>query len=226
MYLSDTRLQQSLQRLSRGIPWFSAGISHNASSTPLLPASSLLFTLLHSSALFCTLLHSSALFCTLLHAFPLFCTLFHAVSRCFRLLRPEVRNSCASARPDVCRFRTFGALPGLVFHFLAFLERAEPFRLDVHVMNEKILAPIVGLDETEPLLLIEPLHCALCHGIPPFDSCQACEMRSYHSPLQLPDGTHEYVPHRVFDQSRGRLSRTIDVFCLEWAYFDSATGAS
>jgi hypothetical protein len=38
-------------------------------------------------------------------------------------------------------------------------------------------------------------------------------MRPYHSALQLPDGTHEYVPHRVFDQSRGRLSRTIDVFC-------------
>jgi hypothetical protein len=41
-------------------------------------------------------------------------------------------------------------------------------------------------------------------------------MRSYHSALQLPDGTHEYVPLRIFDQSDERLSRTIDVFCLEW----------
>jgi len=206
MYLSKTRLQQNLQRLSRRIPWFSTGISHNASSTPLLPASP------HFSALF----HAVSRFFTLFLAFSRCFSLFHAVSRCFRLLRPEVRNSCASARPDVCRFRTFGALPRFVFHFLAFLERPEPLRLDVHVMNEKILAPIVGLDETEPLLLIEPLHCALCHGIPPFDSSQACEMRSYHSALQLPDGTHEYVPLRIFDQSDGRLSRTIDVFCLEW----------
>ena len=183
MYLSEKRLQQSLQRLSRRIPWFSTGISHSASSNP-----------------------ASSRFFTPLHAFSFFS----------RLLRPEARHFCASARPDVCRFRTFGALPRFVFHFLAFLERTEPLRLDVHVMNEKILAPIVGLDETEPLLLIEPLHCALCHGIPPFDSSQACEMRSYHSALQLPDGTHEYVPLRIFDQSRGRLSRTIDVFCLEW----------
>jgi hypothetical protein len=49
------------------------------------------------------------------------------------------------------------ALGGLVLHLLTFLKCPIPLHLNVRMVNEKILATIVGNDKPESLLLAEPL---------------------------------------------------------------------
>lgn len=66
--------------------------------------------------------------------------------------------------PNLRRFGAFTALPGGVFHSLAFLEGLETFRDDVAVMDEQILSTIVRRDKTISLLIVEPFYRTACHN--------------------------------------------------------------
>jgi len=78
-----------------------------------------------------------------------------------------IRVSRLSASANVRRLRTFSSRTGVKLHLLTILKGTEPFRNDVAVMNEQILAPIVGSDESVTLLVTEPLHGATSQDLPP-----------------------------------------------------------
>src|SRR5204863_9765878 len=95
---------------------------------------------------------------------------------------PAFRGACAhgSASPSwffsccrpplegghVCCSRTLGPLLGVEADLRALGERLEAAALDGGVMDEEILAGIIGRDETEALVVVEPLHCSCCHVFP------------------------------------------------------------
>src|SRR5262249_2004638 len=59
--------------------------------------------------------------------------------------------------------RALVALLGVVGDLCALLQRAVALAVDAGVMDEQVLLAIVGGDETEPLVVAEPLHCAGRH---------------------------------------------------------------
>src|ERR687897_264901 len=65
--------------------------------------------------------------------------------------------------PDVRGLRALGGLAELVFHLRALREGAEAVTSDTREVHECILAPIVGGDEAEALLVAEPLDDTSCH---------------------------------------------------------------
>jgi hypothetical protein len=69
--------------------------------------------------------------------------------------------------PDVLRLRALWTLGHVEFDLFTLRERFETFALDAGVMDENVRAALL-LNETETLLVIEPLHFALCHGSTPF----------------------------------------------------------
>jgi drug/metabolite transporter superfamily protein YnfA len=54
-----------------------------------------------------------------------------------------------------------------VAHLLAFVEAVETRTLDGADVDEHVLAAVAGLNETEPLGGVEPLHSALSHSLYP-----------------------------------------------------------
>ena len=56
----------------------------------------------------------------------------------------------------------------LVGDLLAFVERAQTRTFDGGDVNEHIVAPVIGLDETEAFLAVKPLHDATWHFACPF----------------------------------------------------------
>src|SRR5688572_11578985 len=66
---------------------------------------------------------------------------------------------------DVLRLQTLGLLDNIELNAFSFVERTEPLRLDLAVMNENVRATIL-LDEAVALFLREPLDLAraACHG--------------------------------------------------------------
>jgi hypothetical protein len=61
------------------------------------------------------------------------------------------------AGTNIRRFGAFAALAGGVLHLLAFLKRTESLRLNVGMMNEEVVATIIGLDKSKALFLVKPL---------------------------------------------------------------------
>jgi hypothetical protein len=82
-----------------------------------------------------------------------------------------MRLARVSPGADVRRLRTLASRTGVELHLLTILKGTEPFRNDVAVMNEQILAPIVGSDESVTLLVTEPLHGATSQDFPPPKRC-------------------------------------------------------
>src|SRR5918995_3959199 len=73
------------------------------------------------------------------------------------------------------------AFAELVFDLRALGERTEPVALDGGEVHERVLAPLIGGDEAEALLVAEPLHDPGCHlSIHPLHACAA--------PWSGPDG--------------------------------------
>src|SRR5919197_3094577 len=60
--------------------------------------------------------------------------------------------------PDVRGLRALGGLAELVLDLRAFRKRAETVTCDAREVDERVLAPVVGGDEPEALLVAEPLH--------------------------------------------------------------------
>src|SRR5690606_27557470 len=58
----------------------------------------------------------------------------------------------------VLRGRALGALDHVELHASALGERLEAAALDRRMMDEQILAAVLGGDEAEALLIVEPLH--------------------------------------------------------------------
>src|SRR2546423_885529 len=65
--------------------------------------------------------------------------------------------------PDVGRLRALGGLAQLVFDLRALREGAEAVARDAREVHERVLAPVIGGDEPEALLVAEPLHYAGRH---------------------------------------------------------------
>lgn len=66
---------------------------------------------------------------------------------------------------DVCGLHPLAALSRLILHGLTVLERLEACAGDVRVVNEQILATVIGDNETKAFLFTEPFHCTLCHFV-------------------------------------------------------------
>src|SRR2546430_12248956 len=60
--------------------------------------------------------------------------------------------------------RALGALADLELDLLVLLKATEAVALDLRVVHEDVGAAIVGGDETEALLGVEPLHNTSCHN--------------------------------------------------------------
>jgi len=63
-----------------------------------------------------------------------------------------------SGGTNVGRLGALAALARDELDLLTLLKGAEPLRLDVGVVDEEILAPVIRRDESVALLLIKPLH--------------------------------------------------------------------
>ena len=59
--------------------------------------------------------------------------------------------------------RTLGADFGLELDFLVFRQRSEAFALDDRVVNEHVVAAILGGDEAETLGFVKPFHSTGTH---------------------------------------------------------------
>ncbi len=68
-----------------------------------------------------------------------------------------------SERTDLCRYRPFLTLFGLILHLLVLPEGPESFVHNVRMMDKEILAAIVGGNKAESLLITEPLYSTCCH---------------------------------------------------------------
>ena len=66
-------------------------------------------------------------------------------------------------RDYVGRTRAFFALSDLELNFLAFLKIGVAGRLDFRVMNEQIIAAIIGRDKSKAFLPVKPFYCTCTH---------------------------------------------------------------
>src|SRR4051812_25587672 len=75
------------------------------------------------------------------------------------------RGGCPdwSDRLDVVGLRSLLALRGVEGHPLSLIEGLEATTRDRRVVDEDVLAAVVGGDETKALLPVEPLHNAFSH---------------------------------------------------------------
>src|SRR3954453_17309958 len=72
---------------------------------------------------------------------------------------------------DVRGCRALGTFLGLVAHLGALAERLEAAALDRAVVNEEVLAAVVGRDESKALVVTEPLHSSCRHLCSPSGVC-------------------------------------------------------
>src|SRR5439155_12380900 len=61
---------------------------------------------------------------------------------------------------------------GLELDLLTLVERAEAARVNVRLMDEQVLASLIGDDEAEPLVGVEPFHGSRSHLVPPRVLCR------------------------------------------------------
>src|SRR5690606_38013167 len=128
--------------------------------------------------------------------------------------RPRCTRPPLSARADaryVLRCRALLALHNVELDGLTLLQALEAVRLNGRVMDEAVLAAIVGRDEAEALLVVEPLHGAFgTHVTAP------CAVTG-------PSGCGISVPReRVMSAKRKGPGRSAQVLSLP----DPATGRS
>ena len=71
------------------------------------------------------------------------------------------------AGDDVGRTRTFFALSDLKLHLLAFVKRGVAAHLDFRMMNEQILAGVVGSDKSKTFASVKPFYCTCTHFCAP-----------------------------------------------------------
>jgi len=57
----------------------------------------------------------------------------------------------------------FFALSDLEVHFLTFLQRGVTARLYLRVVDEQIIAAIIGTDKSETLFFVKPFYCTCTH---------------------------------------------------------------
>lgn len=69
----------------------------------------------------------------------------------------------ASGGLDVGSLLALRTLRDFELDLLTFFEGLEAIHLDCGKMREQILTPVIRRDESEPLRIVEPLHCACCH---------------------------------------------------------------
>src|SRR3989442_194557 len=67
---------------------------------------------------------------------------------------------------NLVRLGTLRTLGNLELDPLVLLQRAVSVALDGREVDKHVRT-VVLLDETKPLLRVEPLHCALCHAVSP-----------------------------------------------------------
>src|SRR5690606_10971714 len=79
---------------------------------------------------------------------------------------------------------TLGALGDGVTHALAFLQAAETGRINGAVMDENVRTSVFGCDEAESLRVVEPLHCAVLHELPPRLDTNARARFPLHTPAE------------------------------------------
>jgi hypothetical protein len=65
--------------------------------------------------------------------------------------------------PDFCRLGAFSAFSGFVLDAGGVIKRSVAFPVNVGVMDEEIVAPIVRGNKAIPLLIIKPLYRTCCH---------------------------------------------------------------
>src|SRR3954449_7233131 len=94
-------------------------------------------------------------------------------------LQAEARGEFRLDRPDVLRLRTLLALLGVVGDLRALGERAVSVGLNRCVVDEEVLARLVRGDESEALLVREPLHCSGRHVS--FTSTALCVLQTRRS---------------------------------------------
>jgi hypothetical protein len=83
------------------------------------------------------------------------------------LARQATPQACELDQLDVgCRW-TFGTLLSVVAHLCPFGERFEAAALDGAVVDEQVLAAVIGRDEAIALVVAEPLHSSGGHAVPP-----------------------------------------------------------
>src|SRR5690606_32211817 len=75
-------------------------------------------------------------------------------------------NASSAERANSGGLRALGALADLELDLLVLLEGAEARTLDLGVVDEDVSGAVLGRDEAEPLLRVEPLHSSLCHSVP------------------------------------------------------------
>jgi len=63
--------------------------------------------------------------------------------------------------------RAFFALADLEFHLLAFVKRGVAAHLDFRMMNEQILAGIIGGDKSKTFASVKPFYCTCAHYCAP-----------------------------------------------------------
>ena len=66
---------------------------------------------------------------------------------------------------NFCRLGSFSAFSGFVLDAGGVIKRSVAFPVNVGMMDEEIVATIVGGDESVPLLIVKPLDCTLCHNV-------------------------------------------------------------
>src|SRR5215212_5555723 len=89
--------------------------------------------------------------------------------------RPSRASVAVAASPleggDVRRRGALGTLLGVEADLRALGERLEAAALNRTVVDEQVLAGIIGRDETEALVVVEPLNCSCCHVLAPSGVC-------------------------------------------------------
>src|SRR5215211_566182 len=83
------------------------------------------------------------------------------------------RDRRALQRLDVPCRRPLGALLGVVAHLRALSQRLEAAALDRAVVHEQVLAGVIRRNESETLVIVEPLHGSCCHLCPLRGMCTA-----------------------------------------------------
>src|SRR4051794_39306880 len=66
---------------------------------------------------------------------------------------------------DVLRLRALRALRGVELDPLVLVEALVAAAGDGGVVDEHVLAAVIGSDEAEALFAVEPLHSSLCHSL-------------------------------------------------------------
>lgn len=67
-------------------------------------------------------------------------------------------NAFCSDRADVSRLQALGAVSDFELYALVFSERSEAFTFDFAEMREKIVASLLGGDETKTFGVVEPFY--------------------------------------------------------------------